>query len=116
MKRSSLNQLRNSDLFSRIPQMNYLPRWGVLLMDVVLCTLAFWLSVWICNGFLFALHLDKQIIPIGVQYLIVMAVHSTGDKLLGVPHVFGNTPLLHVHRHDQSAAVQCHRRLGIDGV
>ena len=74
MKRSSLNQLRNSDLFSRIPQMNYLPRWGVLLMDVVLCTLAFWLSVWICNGFLFELHLDQQIIPIGIQYLIVMAV------------------------------------------
>ena len=26
---------------------NYLPRWGVLLIDVLLCTIAFWLSVWI---------------------------------------------------------------------
>ena len=74
MKRSSLKELRNSDLFARIPQMSYVPRWGVLLMDLVLCSLAFWLSVWICNGFLFELHLDQQIVPIGIQYLILMSV------------------------------------------
>ena len=74
MKKYNLNELRNSDIFSHIPQMSYMPRWGVLLMDVMLCTIAFWVSVWVGSGFLNYLSLGSQIMPIGAQYLIVMIV------------------------------------------
>lgn len=74
MKKYNLNELRNSDIFSHIPQMSYMPRWGVLLMDVMLCTIAFWASVWVGSGFLNYLSLGSQIMPIGAQYLIVMIV------------------------------------------
>ncbi|MBQ3998905.1 MAG: polysaccharide biosynthesis protein [Paludibacteraceae bacterium] len=69
-----LQEIRHSDIFSHLPQMNYLPRWGVLLMDLFLCTLAFWLSVWIGSGFLHYLNLDELNVSIGLQYVIVMGV------------------------------------------
>ena len=74
MKQNNVKELLHSDTFTRIPQMNYLPRWGVLLMDLMLCTIAFWLSVWIGSGFFHYVDLSQQMIPIGVQFLVVMAV------------------------------------------
>ncbi len=74
MKQKNIEELHHSDIFTRIPQMNYLPRWGVLLVDLVLCTLAFWLSVWVGSGFLHYLELSNQPISIGIQYLVVMGV------------------------------------------
>ena len=74
MKRYNLNELRNSDIFSHIPQMSYLPRWGVLLMDTMLCIIAFWLSVWVGSGFFDYVNLHSQIVPIGSQCIIVMVV------------------------------------------
>ncbi len=74
MKQNNLKELQNSDMFTRIPQMNYLPRWGVLLMDLTLCTIAFWMSVWVGSGFMHYLDLSNQIVSIGIQYLVVMAV------------------------------------------
>lgn len=74
MRKYNLNELRSSDIFSHIPQVTYLPRWGVLLMDVMLCTIAFWISVWVGSGFMNYVNLNNQIVPIGVQYLIVMLV------------------------------------------
>ena len=69
-----MNELRNSDIFSHIPQMSYLPRWGVLLMDTMLCIIAFWLSVWVGSGFFDYVNLHSQIVPIGSQCIIVMVV------------------------------------------
>lgn len=40
-----MNTLRSSDIFARIPDLKYLPRWVVLLIDVVLCLGAFLLSL-----------------------------------------------------------------------
>jgi len=74
MKHTSLKELRHSDIFTRMPQMNYLPRWGVLMMDIVLCTIAFWVSVWVGSGFFDYLNLDELVVSTGVQYLIVMVV------------------------------------------
>jgi FlaA1/EpsC-like NDP-sugar epimerase len=74
MKYASLKELRHSDIFTRMPQMSYLPRWGVLMMDIVLCTIAFWFSVWVGSGFFDYPHLDELPISTGIQYLIVMAV------------------------------------------
>ena len=76
MRKYNLNELRSSDIFSHIPQVTYLPRWGVLLMDVMLCTIAFWISVWVGSGFLNYVNLNNQIVPIGVQYLIVMLMEK----------------------------------------
>ena len=53
---------------------NYLPRWGVLLMDLLLCSIAFWLSVWVGSGFFHYLDLSQQPVNIGIQYLVVMGV------------------------------------------
>ena len=53
---------------------DYLPRWGVLMMDLLLCSIAFWLSVWIGSGFFHYGNLGHQPISIGMQFLIIMAV------------------------------------------
>ena len=53
---------------------NYLPRWGVLMLDLLLCSIAFWLSVWVGSGFFHYLDLSLQPVNIGIQYLIVMGV------------------------------------------
>ena len=74
MKKINMNELRNSDIFSHIPQMNYFPRWGVLLMDTMLCIIAFWLSVWVGSGFFDYVNLHSQIVPIGSQCIIVLVV------------------------------------------
>jgi len=76
MKHTSLKELRHSDIFTRMPQMNYLPRWGVLMMDIVLCTIAFWVSVWVGSGVFDYLNLDKLDVSTGIQYLIVMVVQA----------------------------------------
>lgn len=40
-----MNSLRSSDIFARIPDIKYLPRWVVLLIDIVLCLGAFLFSI-----------------------------------------------------------------------
>ena len=74
MKQDNIKELHRSDIFTRIPQMNYMPRWGVLLMDLTLCTIAFWLSVWVGSGFLHYLDLSNLPISLGLQFLSVMGV------------------------------------------
>lgn len=44
------SEIKHSDMFSHVSGLGYLPRWGVLLMDLFLCLLAFWTSVLIGNG------------------------------------------------------------------
>ena len=53
---------------------SYLPRWGVLLLDLLLCSFAFWVSVWVGSGFLHYIDISLQPVHIGMQYLIVMTV------------------------------------------
>ena len=74
MKTKRLNELKGSDIFSRLTQMSYLPRWTVFMMDVVLCTIAFWLTVLFGSGFFDYGALSGQIVPFGYQYLIVIGV------------------------------------------
>ena len=73
-KNHHMKELLRSDIFSHLPQMNYLPRWGVLLMDLVLCTIAFWLSVWVGSGFFHYEEVRLQPALLGTQYLIVLGV------------------------------------------
>ena len=53
---------------------NYLPRWGVLLIDVLLCTIGFWLSVWIGSAIFVYISSDGGAWPIESQYGLVMGV------------------------------------------
>ena len=59
---------------NNVKELNYLPRWAVLLMDLALCSIAFWLSVWVGSGFFHYVNLSQQIIPISIQYLVVMGI------------------------------------------
>ena len=74
MKQSKLKELYHSDIFSHLPQMNYLPRWGVLLLDLLLCSVAYWLSVWVGSGIFDYVAFAEQRVPIGVQFMIVMGI------------------------------------------
>ena len=51
-----------------------MPRWGVLLTDLLLCSIAFWTSLWIGSGFFHYVDLNQQPVSIGAQFLIVMGV------------------------------------------
>ncbi len=56
--------------------MGYLPRWGVLLLDLLLCTIAFWISVWIGSSYFNYASDIPQILPIGQQYLVILIVQT----------------------------------------
>ena len=68
------NEILSSDIFSHIPDGKYIPRWGVLLMDMALAAIAFWLSLWIgTNTFNYGFH-EPGVTPAWLQFLITMAV------------------------------------------
>lgn len=68
------NELLSSDIFSHIPDGKYLPRWGVLMLDMVLAAVAFGLSLWIgTSAFDYGLD-DPSVTPIRWQFLITMSV------------------------------------------
>ena len=56
--------------------MGYLPRWGVLLLDLFLCTIAFWISAWIGSNYFDYSSDNSQILPIGQQYLVIILVQT----------------------------------------
>lgn len=68
---------------------NYLPRWGVLLIDVLLCTIAFWLSVWIGSAIFDydqshsgAWKIENQYgLVIGVQIIFFIIFHTYAGML-----------------------------------
>ena len=78
--------------------MQYLPPWGVLMLDLLLCTAAFWLSIWIGSGIFDYKAIGQAVLPFGYQYLLVItlqllcfwAFHSYMGILRysedGVPH------------------------------
>lgn len=74
--KSKLSELKNSDIFSNLPNANYLPRWCVLLVDLTLCTIAFWVSVWIGTGIFVYKEVGTYSLHLGQQYLIVLAVQT----------------------------------------
>ncbi len=47
---SKINELHRSDMLSHVSGFGYLPRWGVLMLDLLLCLIAFWASVLIGQG------------------------------------------------------------------
>ena len=58
----------------KFKEIGYLPRWSVLLLDMLLCTIAFGLSVWIGGGFFNYLPTNESIYSYSIQYMVIMAV------------------------------------------
>jgi len=54
-----LNSLGSSDIFSHITNLNYIPRWLVLFVDVCLCLIAYWISIFISSKFFFNIPNDN---------------------------------------------------------
>ena len=58
----------------KIQDIGYMPRWSILLLDLLLCTVAFWLSVWIGAG-IFHYGLEGDVLySFGEQYAIVIGI------------------------------------------
>lgn len=72
MKRSLIKRLRSSRLFSRLVSASYLPRWGVLLIDFLLCSFAFWISILLGQGIF--RYGTGEVWPIWTQYLVLISV------------------------------------------
>ncbi len=69
------NPLHTPNIFSHIATMNYLPRWGVLLMDLVLCVVAYVISIAIGSS-LFQYGLDGLSTMIWQQGLVLLIVQT----------------------------------------
>jgi len=76
MKNDQSKDVLHSDIFTHLPQVDYMPRWGVLLLDLMLCAIAFWMSVWVGSDFFARLDDTRQMLDIGWQCLIVLAVQA----------------------------------------
>jgi FlaA1/EpsC-like NDP-sugar epimerase len=68
------NELASSDIFSHIPDSTYLPRWGVLLIDIVLISVAYWTSLWLGEGAFSYRFQPGGVLPAWQQYLILLSV------------------------------------------
>ena len=68
-------ELMSSDTFSRLPNANYLPRWVVLFIDLLLSTGAFWFSVWVGFGiFKYYQTGPGEEWILGFQYMLVICL------------------------------------------
>ena len=72
--KNKVSELRSSDIFSHLPQVSYMPRWVVLLNDLLLCTIAYWLSIWIGSGIFDYKQIGVTGVSLAGQYGIVMFV------------------------------------------
>ena len=72
--KNKLAELRTSDIFSHVPAINYMPRWVVLTMDLMLCSIAFGLSVWIGQGIFDYQEISPEIWPLWQQGVAILSV------------------------------------------
>ncbi|MCQ2342201.1 MAG: polysaccharide biosynthesis protein [Paludibacteraceae bacterium] len=70
-----INPFTSSDIFSHIPDLKYMPRWGVLLMDIMLCLLAFLIAMLIGNS-LFDYHMWNISLQVWQQLCILLAIQA----------------------------------------
>ncbi|MGN0226501.1 MAG: polysaccharide biosynthesis protein [Paludibacteraceae bacterium] len=72
--KNKMKEVRHSDMFSHLPQMNYLPRWAVLLLDLTLCAVAFGMAVWIGSDFFSYNAYNLSRVSFGWQCAIVLGI------------------------------------------
>jgi FlaA1/EpsC-like NDP-sugar epimerase len=61
-------------IHEKIQEIGYMPRWSILLLDMLLCTVAFWLSVWIGAGIFHYGLVGEVLYSFGEQYAIVITI------------------------------------------
>ena len=74
MKRR-LSELKRSDIFSHVTNLTYLPKWGVLLIDLLLALIAFMVSYLISVN-IAHVHIEKTIYALWRQALILMVCQA----------------------------------------
>lgn len=70
-----LKELQQSDIFSHWVDMDYLPRWGVLLLDLLIVFVAFVFS-YVIGGNLLEYDTSYLVLPIWAQIIVLMAIQS----------------------------------------
>ena len=79
------NDIRQSDIFSHLASVGYLPRWCVLFIDLLLVSIAFWIGIGIGTSMFHygAISSDITSLKYWQQYLIehgVKALSLWGKK------------------------------------
>ena len=73
MKRN-LKEIAKSDIFRHLPSHSYLPRWCVMLIDMTLCVVAFWISILIGSGIFEYKELGPNTWSLGQQCTVIMFI------------------------------------------
>lgn len=73
---TAVNEIKRSDMFDHMVNMSYLPRWGVLLIDMVLSLIAFTGSYLIAWILIYHNIPSTTVIPIWTQGLTILLVQT----------------------------------------
>lgn len=86
--KSSLNFLKNSDVFSHLSTMKYIPRWLVLILDIVLCLVSYFMVTYFSNEFMvngseirIFSYVERATILISFQMLFFWVFHTYSGVL-----------------------------------
>ena len=72
--RKRLSEIQRSDIFSHATNLSYMPKWGVLLIDMLLALIAYVVSFMISNSLVNINYAGGNMLPIWQQAGIVMVV------------------------------------------
>ena len=72
--RKRLSEIQRSDIFSHATNLSYMPKWGVLLIDMLLALIAYVVSFMISNSLVNINYTGGNMLPIWQQAGIVMVV------------------------------------------
>ena len=70
-----LKEIRQSDMFSHWVNVDYLPRWGVLLLDLLIVFIAFVISYVIGNNLL-DYNINNMLLPLWLQVIILLITQT----------------------------------------
>ena len=68
-----MNNIRKSDIFSHWVNLSYLPRWGVLLLDLLIVLLSYILSI-VIGSHLWAYHMPDLLFPMWAQTGVLLVL------------------------------------------
>ena len=75
MSTKPLKEIKQSDIFSHWTNIDYLPRWGVLLLDLLIAFIAFLVS-YVIGSNLLSYNIDNLSFPIWLQVIILMIIQT----------------------------------------
>ena len=70
-----LSELKRSDIFSHVTNLTYLPKWGVLLIDLFLALIAYLIS-YLISYTLIGVRIDQGVLPLWEQTVILLVVQA----------------------------------------